>query len=385
MPETHERLLDHVRTRQVIVCVGSGGVGKTTIAAAIGLQAAYMGRTACVLTIDPARRLANAMGLNALANSPSRIDEARFDEAGVPRPSGRLFAAMLDTKRTWDDLVYRFAPTRDQARRILANKYHRNISTTAAGSQDFMAMEKLYELHETGAYELLVLDTPPTRHALDFLDAPKRMIDFMDDRLLRFLMMPTQMGKFGLGMLTSSTAMMFAMLQRMTGFEVLSDIADYVSSFSGMHAGFKERAQRVEEYLRSARTIFTLVAAPNPETVDEAIFFFRKLKSVGMPFGGFVFNRVKTSAIVTPEAAAEWQALQADQTKLTPDRDLAARLIDNFSAHQAMARVHAAHLKRLTAECPGSYFRCSVPAFDTDVRDLRGLARMNEFLFSGTS
>jgi anion-transporting ArsA/GET3 family ATPase len=381
----HERmttLLEHVRSQRVIVCVGSGGVGKTTIAAAIALQAAQLGRSACVLTIDPARRLANAMGLDQLANAPTRIDDARFDAAGVPRPPGHLFAAMLDTKRTWDELVYRFAPTRAQAEHILANKYYRNISTAAGGSQEFMAMEKLYELHETGAYELLVLDTPPTRHALDFLDAPARMIDFMDDRLLRLLTMPAKMGRFGLGMLTSSTAMMFALLQRITGFEVLADIADYVNSFSGMHEGFKQRAQRVEEYLRSPRTTFTLIAGPNPETIDEAIFFYRKLQAAAMPFGGFVINRVRTTAITTPDMADQWRTLSADPSTLTDDEDLAQRLVENFAAHEAMASVHQSHMQRLADDCPGSYFRTVVPEFDTDVRDLSGLARMDRWLFT---
>jgi Oxyanion-translocating ATPase len=170
----HRTLLELVRSQNVLVCVGSGGVGKTTVSAAIAMHAAQLGRTACVLTIDPARRLANSLGLNELGNRPTRVEDARFDAAGLPRPSGRLFAMMLDTKRTWDDLVHRFAPSDEQARRILDNRYYQNISGALAGSQEFMAMEKLYELHESGAYELLVLDTPPTQHALDFLDSPKR-------------------------------------------------------------------------------------------------------------------------------------------------------------------------------------------------------------------
>jgi anion-transporting ArsA/GET3 family ATPase len=364
-------LVHLARTQSVIVCVGSGGVGKTTISAAVAMRAAAMGRTACVLTIDPARRLANAMGLEALGNTPTRVPDAE----------GRLFAMMLDTKRTWDDLVRRFARNPEQAQRILANRYYQNISTAIAGSQEFMAMEKLYELHESGAYDLLVLDTPPTRHALDFLDAPRKMMEFMDDRLLNFLTMPTRMGKFGLGMLTSSTAMMFAVLQRITGFNVLKDIADYVSSFSGMHAGFKERALKVEEYLRSTRSSFAIVASPNAETAEEAAFFFHKLKAAAMPIGGFVLNRVRQSALTTPDAQAEWAALRADPSTLTADRNLADRLIDNFAAHEAMASAHAAHIAQLAERCPGPYFRRIVPAFDEDVRDLSGLARINRYLF----
>ncbi len=373
---------DLVRARDVIVCVGSGGVGKTTMAASIAMHAAQIGKTACVLTIDPARRLANAMGLNELGNTPARIEDSRFDASGVPRPAGRLFAMMLDTKGTWDDLVHRFAASPDQARRILANKYYQQISSAIAGSQEFMAMEKLYELHESKAYDLLVLDTPPTRHALDFLDAPQKMIGFMDDGLLKFLTSPSRVGKFGFGMLTSSSAMMFAVLQRMTGFEVLKDISDYVSSFSGMHAGFRERAQKVEDQLRSSRSSFALVVSPNAETIDEAIFFYRKLQAAAMPFGGFVVNRVQESAITTPEAADEWLALRGDPAALAGDPGLVVRLIENFADYEARAAAHAVNIAVLRERCPGPHFWSSVPAFDSDVHDLSGLARVNGRLFA---
>ncbi|HEY2152845.1 MAG TPA: ArsA-related P-loop ATPase [Vicinamibacterales bacterium] len=371
-----------VRTQDVIVCVGSGGVGKTTMAASIAMHAAQIGKTACVLTIDPARRLASAMGLSELGNAPARVEDARFEASGVPRPAGKLFAMMLDTKRTWDDLVHRFASSPDQARRILANKYYEQISSAIAGSQEFMAMEKLYELHDSNAYDLLVLDTPPTRHALDFLDAPKKMIGFMDDSLLKFLTSPSRVGKFGLGVLTSSSAMMFAVLQRMTGFEVLKDIADYVSSFSGMHAGFRERAQKVEDQLRSSRSSFALVTSPNAETIDEAIFFYRKLQIAAMPFGGFVVNRVQESAITTPEAEAEWKALRRDPARFGGEPGLAVRLIENFAEYEARAAAHAANLTVLRERCPGPHFWRTVPAFDNDVHDLSGLARVNSRLFS---
>jgi anion-transporting ArsA/GET3 family ATPase len=321
------------------------------------------------------------MGADRLGNTPTEVEAARFDASGVPRPKGRLFAMMLDTKRTWDELVFRFAPTREQAERILANKYYRNISTALAGSQEFMAMEKLYELHESHRYDLLVLDTPPTRHALDFLEAPRRMTEFMDDKLLDFLTLPSKMGKFGLGVFTSSTAMMFAVLQRITGFEVLKDISDYVTSFSGMHAGFKDRAQRVEDYLRSSRTSFALVASPNAETVDEVVYFFHKLRGASMPFAGFVVNRVQRRRIATEQSTTEWRALQADPSRLTDDHDLARRLIEHFASLEAVAVSHAEQIAQLAARCPGPYFRTVVPAFDDDVRDLDGLARINAHLF----
>jgi anion-transporting ArsA/GET3 family ATPase len=371
-----------VREQRVIVCVGSGGVGKTTVSASIAMKAAQLGRSACVLTIDPAKRLANAMGLSELGNDPVTVAASRFEASGLEAPAGRLSAMMLDTKRTWDDLVHKFAATPQQAQKILDNKYYRQISTAIAGSQEFMAMEKLYELHESGQYDLLVLDTPPTRHALDFLEAPRRMIGFMDDRVLRFLTTPARVGKLGLGVLTSSTAMMFAVLQRVTGFEVLSDISDYVTSFNGMHAGFRDRAARVEEYLRSPRSTFVLVASPNAETVDEAVFFFGKLKAAAMPFGGFVVNRAQESALASPEALAEWEHLQRDPSALAADPGLAERLAHNFAAYEALASAHAAHIGHLAHACPGPHFTRVVPAFDDDVHDLAGLARINARLFA---
>ena len=379
-PETS--LDDLVRARSVIACVGTGGVGKTTASAAIAMAAAQAGRTVCVLTIDPARRLANAMGLSALGNTAARVGDDRFEAAGLPRPAGQLWAMMLDTKRTWDDLVKRFALDDAQAQRIFDNHYYQQISSALAGSQEFMAMEKLYELHESGLYDLLVLDTPPTRHALDFLDAPQKMIGFMDEGVLKVLTAPTRLaGRLGFGMLKLSTAMMFALLQRITGFQVLNDIADFVVSFSGMHSGFRERARRVEEYLRSSRASFVLVTSPSAQTVDEAIVFFRKLRESSMPFGGFIVNRVHADGLEDPGAAAEWERLKGNPGLLTEDPGLAARLIDNFAAYQLLAEADAAQIRRLHEACGGPHFWRTVPAFDVDIHDLSGLAQVNESLF----
>jgi anion-transporting ArsA/GET3 family ATPase len=287
-----------------------------------------------------------------------------------------LWAMMLDTKRTWDDLVRRFALDPAQAQRIFDNHYYQQISSALAGSQEFMAMEKLYELHESGLYDLLVLDTPPTRHALDFLEAPQKMIGFMDEGVLKVLTAPTRMaGRLGFGMLKLSTAMMFAMLQRITGFQVLNDIADFVVS------GFRERARRVEEYLRSSRTSFVLVTSPNAQTVDEAIVFFRKLREASMPFGGFIVNRVHADGLEDAVAAEEWEQLRANPGRLTADPVLAARLIDNFGAYQLLAEADAAQIRRLHEACRGSHFWRTVPAFDVDIHDLSGLAQVIESLF----
>jgi anion-transporting ArsA/GET3 family ATPase len=385
-PNAGASLDELVRTKKVIVCVGSGGVGKTTMSAAIALKAAALGQRVCVLTIDPARRLANAMGLTALGNTESRIATDRLD--GVWHPDGELWAMMLDTKRTWDDLVTRFALDQEQARRILANHYYQQISSALAGSQEFMAMEKLYELHESGKYDVLVLDTPPTRHALDFLDAPKKMMGFMDEGVLKFFLTPPRMaGRLGFGFLTSSSAMMFRLLERITGFEVLSDISAFIGSFGGMHAGFRDRARNVEEFLRTGGSSFVLVTGPNPLTVDEAEFFFRKLAEYRMPFGGFIVNRVRSDALEENGAREQWLRLRDHPAEIlewlgvTGTLPLAERMAEHFDRVQALADADAAGIARLKKTCQGPHFWRTVPAFDLDVHDLSALARLNACLF----
>jgi anion-transporting ArsA/GET3 family ATPase len=379
-------LEDLVRTKKVIVCVGSGGVGKTTMSAAIGLEAAELGLSVCVLTIDPAKRLANALGLTSLGNVATRVEGAHFEAAGRPIPAGQLWAMMLDPKRAWDDLVARFAADPAQAARILHNHYYQQISSALAGSTEFMAMEKLYELHESRTYDLVVLDTPPTRHALDFLDAPKKMMGFMDEEVLEMLMAP---GRLGLGFLQNSSAWMLTALQRLTGFEVLRDISDFVGSFSGMHAGFRRRAAKVEALLRASESTFLLVTSPNPATIDEATYFHRKLVAYRMPLGGFIVNRVHGSVLVADGAKEAWEGMRSDPGQILrglglPDHpDLAVRLAENLERFESLARMDATQLARLARACPGPYIQWVVPAFDVDVHDLSGLTRINRYLFAG--
>jgi anion-transporting ArsA/GET3 family ATPase len=384
------RLEPLLQTKRVLVCVGSGGVGKTTMSAAIALKAADLGKCVCVLTIDPARRLANALGLPALGNTESRVTDVRFEAAGMPAPKGQLWAMMLDTKRTWDDLVARFAPTRAQAQQILSNHYYQQISSALAGSQEFMAMEKLYELHESGRYDLLVLDTPPTRHALDFLDAPAKMMGFMDEGVLKLFLTPSRMaGRFGFGLLTSSSAWMFKALERITGFDVLRDISDFIGSFNGMHAGFRDRARKVDDFLRAGGSTFLLVTSPNPPTVDEATYFHRKLAEYRMPFGGFLVNRVHADALAETDGRAQWEPMRRDPGRILQalgaegSAELAERIAENFDRFQTLAEMDAAGVARLKAACAGAPAWRIVPAFDLDLHDLSDLAQVNRYLFDG--
>ena len=244
-----------VATRQILIICGSGGVGKTTVAAALALQGACAGRRACVVTIDPAKRLADALGLGSLGNTPHRID------GDWP---GELWALMLDTKGTFDDLVERYAASEEQARSIKSNRLYRNISGALSGTQEYMAMEKLYELHHGGIpdipdFDLVVVDTPPTRNALDFLDAPRRLTNFLDNRVFRLLMMPT---RAYLRAVSAATQTFLKTVSRVVGAEVVSDAIAFFEAFEGMETGFRERAQAVRDLLTADETAFVLVTSP---------------------------------------------------------------------------------------------------------------------------
>ncbi|MCZ7583543.1 MAG: AAA family ATPase [Deltaproteobacteria bacterium] len=276
-------LIDH---RRVIVCVGAGGVGKTTVAASIGLRAAMEGRRALVLTIDPARRLANALGLSELGNQRSTIELPK-------RAKGALYGMMLDQKRAFDELVHRIAPNADAEKRILDNHYYQQLSTALAGSHEYMAMEKLHEVWETNDYDLIVLDTPPTKHALDFLDAPKRMTEFLDAKVVQWFLHPyMKAGRIGFKFAQKSAAAIFRLLEKGTGYQALADLAEFFLAFDGLYEGFKRRAERVHRLLGDVETAFVLVTTPRHPAVDEAAFFRDRLRETRMPLASVVFNRV---------------------------------------------------------------------------------------------
>src|SRR5467141_4048595 len=286
--------LDQVLARRrVVCCVGPGGVGKTTTAAALALRAAMAGKRSLVLTIDPARRLANSLGLKALGNRETRIDPAHFAEANLS-PRGEMWAMMLDLKRTWDELVRRDARTPQQAEAILNNKIYQMLSTAMAGSLEYMAMEKVYEVYSNGRFDVIVLDTPPTSNALDFLRAPNRILDVLDNNAMRLVLGPVlKAGKVGLRLLAGPSNLVLRTLARFTGRNFLSDLAAFMVAFEGMYEGFKERASKVKELLASPRTGFVLVSSPNPLTTQEALFFHRALEADGIRAAAVVVNRVQ--------------------------------------------------------------------------------------------
>src|ERR687887_382823 len=277
-----------VAGHRIVICAGAGGVGKTTTAAAVAMGLAEHRARVAVVTIDPARRLANSLGLQELGNEPRLVDPKRFAGHGVEM-RGELWAMTLDVKRTFDELIERLAPdarTRDE---VFANRIYQQLSGAVAGSQEFTAIAKLYELDREGGFDLLVLDTPPARNALDFLDAPDRLTQFLEGRALQVFLRPTGLAGRVVG---RGTGMAFSVLKRITGVDLLEDLSVFFRSLSGLLEGFRERARQVDALLSDPGTLFLLVTSPEREPIDEAIYFWRKLKAARMPFGGVVVNRV---------------------------------------------------------------------------------------------
>ena len=367
------KLRDLLASRKVICCVGSGGVGKTTTAAALALQAAMDGKRALVLTIDPARRLANSLGLQTLGNRETRIDPAMFAAAGL-KPRGEMWAMMLDLKLTWDELVTAQAKTPAQAQSILNNQLYQTLSTAMAGSLEYMAMEKLYEVASSGRFDVVVLDTPPTSNALDFLHAADRILDVLDNNAMKIVLGPMlKAGKVGFKLLAVPSSLVLKTLSRFTGATFLEDLAAFMMAFDGMYEGFKDRAARVNGLLRSKDAAFVLVTSPNPLTIQEALFFHGALKEDGLSTAAVVVNRVQRDPRRhggPDNVAALREALRLAQLK--DDRDLAERLCSTLTEQSTLADLDRREIERLARTLPGTPL-FTVPRLRKDVHDLAGL------------
>ena len=363
---------DVIAGKRIVICGGSGGVGKTTTSAAIAMGAAAAGRKVAVVTIDPAKRLANSLGLEELGNEPALVDPDLFAPAGVEM-EGELWAMMLDPKRTFDDLIDRLAPNAKARDDVLDNRIYQELSNAVAGSQEFTAMAKLYELDRDHDFDLIVLDTPPSRNALDFLDAPDRLTQFFEGRALQVFLRPTGLAARVMG---RGTGMVFGVLKRVTGIDLLEDLAVFFRSLSGMIDGFKERAQAVNKLLADRGTVFLLITSPEREPVDEAIFFWRKLKAARMPFGGVVVNRVHHDLL----GGAEVDDVSDELTAELGDK-LAGRVADNFRDYHVLARRDAHNIERLGKQLRDDRLLL-VPYLDEDVHDIEGLARLDRYLFA---
>jgi anion-transporting ArsA/GET3 family ATPase len=376
-----QRLLE---TKKTLIVVGPGGVGKTTTSAALAVQAARAGLKVLVLTVDPAKRLANSLGLSELGNREVEIAPALFEEAGVPLepgPNGRrgqLFGMMLDVKSTFDDLIHRHAPSAAVRDKILTNPFYIQASSALAGSQEYMAMEKLYEIREQRDYDLIVLDTPPTANALDFLNAPDRLEDFMGSQTAKMLVQGAKAaGRFGLGFLKLNTLVVRG-LNRFVGADMLLNLLDFIQSFHEMYAGFKARAGRVREIFRASDVAFVIVTSTDTAAIDEAIWFHRRLVDGRMPFGAMIVNRVRSPYV----GDADLDGLAARILGAAPpagDRTALERVAEaseiaarswSVVAHHDAANV-ASLARTVGVGCPV----IPVPLFERDIHDVGALTR----------
>lgn len=355
------------RSNRIVVCCGSGGVGKTTTSAALAVAAAEAGRTVVVLTIDPARRLAQSLGLVELDNEPRQVE--------VPGAPGRLDAMMLDMKRTFDDVVTAHS-TPERAEQIFANPFYQALSSSFAGTQEYMAMEKLGQLRASGHWDLVIVDTPPSRSALDFLDAPNRMSRFLDGTMIRLLTAPARAGgRAGVRLVGAGFMIFSRIIGKILGGQLLSDISSFVAALDTMFGGFRERATATYELLRQPGTSFVVVAAPEPDALREASYFVDRLSSEGMPLAGLVLNRTHpptTTALSATRAEAAAEAVAEAGGK---GAKLAAGALRVHAERMQLAGREQRLADRFHSAHPEVAVR-TVPAAAGDVHDLAGLRTM---------
>jgi anion-transporting ArsA/GET3 family ATPase len=369
-----------IENKHILLCCGSGGVGKTTTAAALGLAAANAGRSVLVMTIDPAKRLAQAMGLDALNHEPQPIP--------LTADGGSLAAMMLDTKRTFDALVEKYAENDQAKAAIFETNYYQHLSSSLAGSREFMAMEKVHEVAVSGEYDLLVVDTPPAQHALEFLDAPGRLFELFEGTMVQMLLEPYRIaGRFGFNLFRKSSERILHLLENLTGYQVLADLSEFFLAFSGMFEGFKERSQRVSELLASNQTSFLLICAPEQQSLMEMNSFFARLEKDRLPLGGLIVNRVhQAEGAGDPEsfrldeaAMASLDALPDDMANGRPLRD---RLLEAYREHLTLAVLDEAAIKSTDLVSRNIGVKM-VPHFNRDLHNLEDLAEFAAALNGG--
>jgi len=382
-PASIEALL---AAKEIVIFCGSGGVGKTTTAAAAAVMAAVkQGGKVLVVTVDPAKRLANALGISGFGNAETVVPREAFARARLPEPRGELWAAMLDTKQSWDDLVRRHAPDTQTAARILENPLYQNISSRFVQSHEYIAMERLYELHVEGNYDLIVVDTPPSRNALDFIEAPQRMADFFSSRLLRLLIVP-----YRRRVINVASRPFYQIADRILGSQFLEDIAEFFILFQTMYDGFVERAKAVERLLHDWRTTFVVVSTLESAPVHEAEFFVGVLARKRFDLGALVLNKMLPGYFLDEGAArrAEWLSSHVDvvgekaAAATGEDREQVMRVLlevgESFRNYEVVAQREAK--QRSNFAVPVDVVT-TVPYFETDIHDLAGLVRLGEALW----
>jgi anion-transporting ArsA/GET3 family ATPase len=375
-------------TKEIVIACGPGGVGKTTTAAAAAVMAAVRhGSKVLVLTVDPAKRLANALGLDGIGNTEHRVPDEAFRAAGL-KPRGQLWAAMLDTKESWDDLIRRHAPDQQTRAEILANPLYQNISGRFVQSHDYIAMERLYEIHSEGDYDLIVVDTPPTRNALDFLDAPERMADFFSSRLLRWLIVP-----YRSRLVNMATKPFYQVADRILGTEFLADISEFFILFQSMYDGFVKRSESVQRLLSDRRSTFVVVSTLEAVPLREAEFFAEQLTSRHLHLGAIVLNKVLPDYLRGAEGASVAEAMKDGAPELAErlapvlaignpangDTDQITRVLNEVADSYLNFQVVALReMEERTSLSVVPDVLATVPFFDSDIVDLAGLARLGE-------
>jgi anion-transporting ArsA/GET3 family ATPase len=371
--------------KRILVCVGSGGVGKTTTAATIALTGARLGRRALVLTIDPAKRLANSLGLPQLDHEERRVPDETLAAAGAIARGGSLHAMMLDQKRAFDEIVERHASDAAAVRRILENRIYQQISGSLTGSHEYAAMAKLDQLARERDYDLIVVDTPPTAHALDFLDAPDKVSEAIDSPAVEWFVKPLQKtGKFSLKLVGAGGAFVLKRVAKFVGSSFLDEMARFFVEFQDVLGAFRERARAVNTLLRGDPVGFVVIAAPEPAAVDEALFFHERLVEQEMPFAGFVVNRVHPEA-PEPPSPEELAAALAARPELAgmPPTDIPTAVTPLLAAHHdlgVLAEADRIQVMRIHQAAP-EHPLAVVPIQDTDVHDIQGLGVLGRYLF----
>jgi anion-transporting ArsA/GET3 family ATPase len=383
-------LREVVADHRIVVSAGSGGVGKTTVAASLALWGSLQGRRTVVLTIDPAKRLASSLGLETLGSVPREIPATVFQAQGLA-PAGSLSAMMLDQKGAWDALVERHAPPEARAR-ILENPFYQHLSQTFAGSQEYVAIEQLCLLAESGDYDLIVVDTPPTRHALDFLEAPQRLGDFLDKSVIKWFVRPYfNAGWSALRAVNRSVGFLLRRIEQATGISALAEISDFFTSMSGLFDNFQARIDKAYDVLRGSGTAFVVVSSPEEQVLGDAEYLSSKMGELRMQLKGVVLNRVhhefrparrgRRGAEVGPEDVQEVAAVV--ERALGGRGGDAAELAANFVDYQALARGESLRIEQFRAGLPRRVPVVTVPNFARDVHDLGALAAMHAHLFGG--
>lgn len=381
------QIAELVRSHRILVCAGSGGVGKTTTAASLALWGAIEGRHAIVLTIDPARRLADSLGIGPIGNTPVQVAPETFARAGL-EVRGTLNAMMLDQKGSWDELVERHAPTPEARDRILANRFYKQLSQSFAGSQEYMAVEQLGELDSSGKYDLIVVDTPPTQHALDFLEAPDRLLDFLDRKIVRWFVRPSMSaGWSAFQAMNKTVGFILRKIEEVTGVGTFAEVSDFFESMSSLFDGFEARVARVTELLRDRATAFLLVAGPDEQVLDQVEYLADQMSARRMPLRGVVMNRVHPlfhASRADAEDPASVAARLAGPASRALGREAPADLVDrlarNFCAWQERARGDALRVEGFTQGLPEGVPLVQVPNLPRDVHDLEGLVSLHPFL-----